>query len=169
MNNEAYKEIDWTNGKYSVSNKGNVFNNVTKRQLTKSLYENGYLGVFLYIDGKINKRRVHRLVAEAFIGKPEPGMQVNHKDEVKTNNCVENLEWVTAKENQNYGTRNERISRKLSKPVSQYTLDGKFIKTFQSAISADKFIGGTGNGTDIIKVCKGKRKSYKGYKWIYSI
>jgi hypothetical protein len=169
MENEIYRVIEGTNGKYSVSNKGNVFNNESKKMLKQSLYANGYFGVYLYLDGKQHKKRVHRLVAEAFIGNASEEMQVNHKDEDKTNNSADNLEWVTLKENQNYGTRNKRISDKLSIPVSQYTADGKYIRTFDSAIQADKVVGGKGNGSDIIKVCKGKRKTYKGYKWIYSI
>lgn len=78
MGNEIYRVIDGTSGKYSVSNKGNVFNNESKKMLKQSFYANGYLGVNLYLNGKQNKRRVHRLVAEAFIGKPSDGMQVNH-------------------------------------------------------------------------------------------
>lgn len=169
MENEIYRVIEGTNGKYSVSNKGNVFNNESKKLLKQSFYENGYLGAYLYLNGKQSKKRVHRLVAETFIGHPKDGMQVNHKDEVKTNNNVENLEWVTSKENQNYGTRNQRIAAKLSIPVDQYDMSGAYIRTYSSATEADRTIGGTGKGSDIIKVCKGSRKSYKGYKWSYSI
>lgn len=169
MGNEIYRVIDGTSGKYSVSNKGNVFNNESKKMLKQSFYANGYLGVNLYLNGKQNKRRVHRLAAEAFIGKPSDGMQVNHKDEVKTNNNVENLEWVTSLENKNYGTRDQRIALKLSIPVDQYEMNGAYIRTYNSAIEADRILGGTGKGSDIIKVCKGHRESYKGYKWSYSI
>lgn len=169
MENEIYRVIEGTNGKYSVSNKGNVFNNESKKLLKQSFYENGYLSVNLYLNGKQHKKRVHRIVAETFIGKAPIEMQVNHKDENKINNSVENLEWVTSKENKNYGTRNKRISEKLSIPVCQYTIDGQYIRTFDSAIQADTLLGGKGKGSDIIKVCKGKRRTYKGYKWIYSI
>ena len=74
----------------------------------------GYLYVGLWKENTLIKKRVHRLVAEAFIDNPDNKPQVNHRDEDKTNNCVENLEWCTAEYNLNYGARNERAAKTLT-------------------------------------------------------
>ena len=75
---------------------------------------NGYLVVCFNRNGVKKNLRVHRLVAQAFIPNPLNYPIVNHKDECKTNNAVDNLEWCDVKYNDNYGTRNERLSQKLS-------------------------------------------------------
>lgn len=92
----------------------------------------GYLQVNLYLNGKAQRKYVHRLVAEAFLSDYTASLQVNHLDEVKTNNNVTNLEMVTAKENVNYGTRNERVMKKLSKSI-KCTTTGQIFESQQSA------------------------------------
>ena len=88
-----------------------------------SLLGNGYATITLIKNKSPNYYRIHRLVAEAFIPNPDTLPLVNHKDENRLNNCVNNLEWCTYKYNDNYGTRNKqisetRINRKIScKPV----------------------------------------------------
>lgn len=89
---------------------------------------------YLQVMRNYKRYKVHRLVAETYLPNPDNLPQVNHRDEDKTNNCVENLEWCDASYNLNYGTRNERAAKsntngKRSKPVSQYSLDGQLIKT----------------------------------------
>lgn len=84
----------------------------------------GYLRVGIYKDNKRYNKSVHQLVAQSFIPNPDNKHQVNHIDENKTNNHVSNLEWVTAKENCNHGTRNKRVSisnkgKKLSEEHKQ--------------------------------------------------
>lgn len=98
MNREIWKTIeDYPN--YQVSNLGNVKNKKTRRFLTPKIGRDGrYLSVYLCNNGKENTQRVHRLVAEAFLGK-HPGMMVNHIDGNKLNNHLDNLEWCTAREN----------------------------------------------------------------------
>lgn len=111
---EIWKDIkDWKD--YQVSNLGNVKRlNYRKTGKEKKIKQQklkyGYLYITLNQNGKRKTFRVHRLVAQAFIPNPNNLPQVNHKDEDKTNNVVENLEWCDARHNSNYGTRNKRIS-----------------------------------------------------------
>lgn len=111
---EIWKPVVGLENLYEVSNKGNVRSLNYKRQgIVHNLIllnnTHGYKSVM--IGGK--SRTVHRLVAVAFIPNPNNYPQINHKDENKANNCVENLEWCTPKYNINYGEHNEKISRAM--------------------------------------------------------
>lgn len=116
---EVWKEIEGTNGMYQVSNLGNVksFTRIKKGGLLKpGRYSNGYLFVHFSKDtdkkGERHSYLIHRLVAQAFLPNPDGLPQVNHKDENKTNNRVDNLEWCTHLYNQNYGTKKSKDRRK---------------------------------------------------------
>lgn len=104
---EEWKNVIGYEGLYEVSDKGNVRNirRNTLLRLSKNCY--GYIQVNLYKNGIRTGLRVHRLVAQAFIENPDNLPEVNHRDEDKTNNRVDNLEWCTAKYNTNYGHRTE--------------------------------------------------------------
>ena len=85
---------------YSASSYGRIRNDSTGRILHVYLdSRRRYLILTLRKDGRQVIQRVHRLVAEAFLGGPHPELDVNHIDGDKTNNCIENLEWCTRKEN----------------------------------------------------------------------
>ena len=112
---EEWRPVVGYEGLYEVSNTGQVrsldrfYYRLHKGKVlspTKDRY--GYLTVTLNCNGKSKTIKIHRLVAQAFLPNPDNLPQVNHKDEVKTNNSVDNLEWCTAKYNVNFGTRQER-------------------------------------------------------------
>lgn len=107
---EEWKDIEGYEGKYQVSNLGNVKSLKTNRNLyySKSCRNRNYLRVGLYKNKKRVMFSIHKLVAETFIPNQKNLPQVNHKDENPSNNCVTNLEWCTCKENINYGNRQLR-------------------------------------------------------------
>lgn len=176
---EIWKDIKGYEGIYQVSSEGIVkrLDRVTtgkdgkkyhyKEKILKgSLDNSGYPQVSLRNKHGI---KVHCLVAEAFIPNPENKPQVNHKNEIKTDNYVDNLEWMTAKENTNYGTRNARagkgIAKALSKPVAQYTKTGELVEVWSSTREAGRQLG-LGH-SNIIKVIQGKCKTCGGFVWKY--
>ena len=124
LEKEKLEEWKMINGysNYQISNRGRVYSktrNGTVGGIRKTnITQKGYTQVSLISDeGVLENNRVHILVAEAFIPNPENKPQVNHIDEDKTNNHVSNLEWVTAKENANHGTRNLKISKAKSQKI----------------------------------------------------
>ena len=181
---EQYKDIEGYEGIYQVSNEGNVkslnYNHTGNERILRPAVNrsNGYLQVILWKDCKRKHHQVHRLVASAFIDNLDNLPQVNHKDECKTNNCVDNLEWCTCEYNQNYGTRNQRISEthtngKLSIPIDMLTKDGELIRTFPSLHEAERWLRANGfpkaRQSAISSCCKGKLyKSCYGFKWRYA-
>lgn len=107
------KYIPSFEGKYEVDKTGRVFNSKTGDELKQQVTTNGYKSVALYKNGKYIHVRVHRAVAMAFIENPNNLPFVNHKDESRTNNAVENLEWCDHQYNINYGTARERQAAKI--------------------------------------------------------
>ena len=147
-------------GRYKISKGGsNVY--IKERIFKPKTLATGYLLIALCKEGDTKQFSIHRLVAEAFIPNPENLPQVNHKDEVKVNNYVSNLEWCTSKYNINYGTRNERASKKHSKKV--LCVETNVI--YESITEAQKQTGI--NHSNIVYCCKGKRKIAGGYRWRY--
>ena len=127
----------------------------------------GYLHIKLFMNGKPKMYKVHRLVAQAFIPNPNNYPQVNHKDENKANNCVSNLEWCTNEYNHNYGTRNKRVGKSLSKKTLCITTG----EIFNSTKEASKKYG-VHNGS-LVECCNNKRNSAgtlptgEKLKWMY--
>lgn len=169
---EIWKDIKGYEGKYQISNLGNVKSlkdsrgNFREKLLKLQKDTKGYLRIQLFKNGKGETKKVHRLVAEAFIPNPNNLPEVNHiKEFEKDNNIVENLEWVTSKQNSNHGTRNYRMGKSHSRTVYQYSINGDFIKMWPSTMECGR------NGFDrghVGECCLGKRKTHNGYIWSYT-
>jgi len=180
-NIEIWKDIEGFDG-YQVSNLGNVKSidrtivqsngfviRVKGQIIIQSTRKDGYLQARL---GRRNNRKsflVHRLVAQAFIPNPDNLPEVNHKNEDKTNNRVENLEWCTKIYNCNYGTRNERNS----KSHINHSFFSKQILCVETGViypSINEINRKLGyNQGCICECCSGKRKTAYGYHWQYAI
>ena len=160
---EEFRDIPGYEGVYEVSNLGRVKNVETGRILKPGKITTGYLQVNLCKNGTRRKALIHRLVAYAFLSNPKNLPQVNHKDEDKTNNTVDNLEWCDCQYNINYGTRNERLIEKMGKPVLQFDLQGNFIREWPGVRKVEEELG-INNG-NISMCCIGNRKTAGGYLW----
>ena len=159
--NEIWKDIKDYEGIYQVSNFGRVKRVETDRILKGYKRTDGYLGLRLSKNKIVYNELIHRLVAQAFIPNPENKPQVNHIDEDKTNNKLSNLEWSTAKENSNYGTRNERIS----KSIIATNLKTDESTDFNSGKECARQLGlSPGNITNVLK---GRYKQTGGYTFKY--
>lgn len=184
-----WKEIPWTKGAYSASDEGYIKSNdrlgVDGRRLKGIILKpwignHGYLTVNLLVDGVSYRCLVHRLVAEVFLGEALNNMEIDHKDGNKLNNAVINLEWVTRKENlrraKNLGliVMSERqkelreqisvISReKNKKAISQFSLEGKLIKTYEAVLDACRENGYEPSA--LSRAASGKQKTSYGYLW----
>lgn len=170
---EIWKPVMGYEGYYEVSNLGRVRSSIYGI-LKPQKINSGYLMVGLRCNGKRKRHLVHRLVAQEFCQNSLGLSQVNHKNEDKTDNRAVNLEWCTAKYNNNYGTGKQRLSLaqtnnpKLSFAVVMRCLDGTLVRTFPSANEAAR---STGIGLSNIVRCCNKKKYYHtagGYKWEYA-
>lgn len=181
---EIWKDIPNYEGIYQASNLGRIKSleridvrghRVKEKILKPSRDRYGYYQVVLCKNSKLKAYRVHRLVWSAFNGQIPENMQVNHINEIKSDNRLENLNLMTCKENINYGTGIERRVKKcsiilknrkdLSKPVLQFTLEDILIKEYPSLMQVYRELGfSCGN---IVNCCKGRYKQAYGYKWKY--
>ncbi len=151
---------------YEVSNYGQVKNKNTNRILKQTL-NGGYFAIGLRINNKTTTAFIHRLVAIRFLVCPDETFVVNHKDGCKTNNNVDNLEWVSQSENGKHAYR-LNLHKPIRFGVSQYTLDDVFIKDYDSSADAENE-NGIYSGL-ISNVCRGTRgrKTAGGYIWKYT-
>ena len=108
MEKEVWKDIKHYEGLYKISSLGRVWSVHKHDFKVPHIKDNGYMFVQLYKNGKMRNEHLHRLVSLTFVPNPNNLPQVNHKDENKRNNCVDNLEWCDGKYNNNYGTAQER-------------------------------------------------------------
>ena len=200
---EIWKDIGDYKGLYQVSSHGRIKrlqrqtrnkqgNYILKTKILKTgISKDGYCIIGLYKNGKQKIYRVHRLAAKAFIPNPYNYPMINHKDENKRNNHIDNLEWCDAKYNANYGTRNKKIALKnKGHKVTENTREkiskankGRFnggknpasrkircIETgqiFDCIRDANVFLGVNRKSSNICRNLKGERKSAFGLHWEY--
>lgn len=197
---EVWRPIKDYEGKYEVSNPGRVrsfFDNHGKRRAEPKILKpqkdkDGYLHVGLWKNSNMTRKSVHRLVAETFLENPMNLPEVNHKDEDKTNNFVfigedgkvvpekSNLEWISRKDNINFGTgvvrrvmtfskimKGKFVNRPdLSKKVLQFDLEGNLVKEWPSACEVQRQTGCS--QTCISACCRGKIKTSHGFIWKFA-
>ena len=188
---EIWKKVVGYEERYEVSNYGRVKslgnqNGIAKKRNPRILMQfcpnnrGCYWFVDLCKDGISKRKRVHRLVAEAFIPNPDNLPEVNHKDENKQNPHLDNLEWCTRKYNANYGTMPERMREHIKKRIEdgfgettikhkvvhQYDLCGNYIATYYSQKEAELKTGI--NRNNICDACKGRSRAAGGYIWSYT-
>lgn len=135
------------------------------RILSGSMEKKGYISVKLCKNGVYISYKIHRLVAEAFLENPYGKPQVNHKNGIKTDNRVENLEWVTNEENQNHSWFVLGYKGNSASSIKVLCVEKGVV--FPSMREAERFVGGKCR-KEIAMVCKGIRSRCKGYTWRFA-
>lgn len=177
---ELWKDIPNFEGLYQASSLGNIRSIYRyKKVLKQTKSKNGYLKVMLCANKKRKLISVHRLIAMTFLENFDINLQANHKNGIKTDNKVENLEMVTPSENirhsfknglqkAKYGENHPLYRKygkdnKTSKKVNQYDMQGNFIKTWDSIKDVERELNI--NNSNISSCCNGKKGSAGGFKW----
>lgn len=186
MKKEIWKDAVGYEGLYQVSNLGRIYSFRYNKILNPPVDKhNCYIQTSLWKNKIQLNCRVHRLIAETFIpdkttfkSMPDEDrslinldeLEVNHKDEDKTNNCVDNLEWCTKKYNIHYGTSLTRRAHSQSKPIEQFDLNGNFIKKWNSTAEASRNFKNQYKNpkNNINDVLRGRHKTACGYIWRYA-
>ena len=152
--------------KYEVYEDGSIFSYKTKKFLKPWTNKGGYQIVGLTDnEGKRKYYQVHRIVYETFSGSPIPNnLQCNHINECKSDNRFCNINLMSPKQNSNWGSRNKRMAKALSKQVGAFNKNGELVMAFQSVMEAHR---NEFDGSSITKCCNGKLKTHKGYEWRY--
>lgn len=167
MNEEIWKDVPFDSN-YKVSNYGRIFSKRTNKILKGELTEKGYIRVALT---EHKRYLVHCIVARTFIPNPENKPQVNHIDGNKQNNYVDNLEWCTQSENMRHALKTGlKIMPKgkdvyNARVIYQYDKNNNLIKRWECMSTASQTL--KISQRDIVRVCKGKRKTCGGYIWKY--
>lgn len=179
---ELWKPIKGYEGFYRVSNLGNIERHTPDggwRPLKITRHDGQYAQVALCKFGVKEILRVHRLVAETFIGEVPKGYHVHHKDANKLNNCVANLEVLTPKKHRNETLESKpelrerwlyMVTIEMARAVNQYTKDGKFVRRYNSSAEASRILGLKDKGSDIRRVAQRQKGHYTsgGYIWRYA-
>lgn len=163
------RNIKGFEGLYTVNALGKIYSARNDKYLVASQDRFGYLKVNLSKDGKFSQMKVHKIVAETFLGERPNGAQINHIDEDKTNNCVWNLEYVTPSDNINHGKRNEKVADSLRAnsmfriPIKRCDLQGNILEEYASISEASRQTGIA--QSNISRSLTGKRKTAGGFIW----
>lgn len=170
---EIWKTIPAFSGSYEASSLGRV-RSIDRHSKNGHFYPgkilsqrkqyNGYKTVHLSYMGKASTQLVHRLVASAFLGSLS-GMQINHKNEDKTDNRISNIELCSPSHNCKYGHRNDKMINRRKKSVGQYDENGVLLNVYPILNEAARRT--EVNAAHICDVCKGKRNRAGGYIWKY--
>ena len=175
---EIWKDVPGYIGLYKVSNYGRL-KSVKKQLVLKTCGSGNRYKTVSLCKGMRKTFRLHRLVAAAFIPNPDNKPCVDHIDGDKSNNRADNLRWVTTKENCNNPITKSRLNKKIgeymvgrlgglhqrAKQIAMYSICGDLIKTFLSVKDAQRETGL--NDSNIVKCCKGIKKTCGGYIWAY--
>lgn len=189
---EIWKPINGFEDSYLISNYGNVYSIRNSKIMKPKKTRDGYLHIGLSKNGKVKNMAIHRLVGMAFIPNPQNKPTINHLNEIKDDNRVDNLEWATYREQNIFGTRIERailhtnwnertknmdyntiaskhdyqhINDKQKKPVIQFSAEGNYINRYESLAQASKIMGvNTGH---LCECLKGHRHTCGGFIWKY--
>lgn len=147
------RDVKGYEGLYGVTSCGKIWSYKRKKFLVPIPHKDGYLRVNLCKDGKCKTFLVHRLVAEAYIPNSDNLPQVDHIDENKNHNYINNLQWITNRDN-------NRKSK--NKPILQYDLDGNFIREWECTSDVGNEVQ-----SNIRHCLKGRTNSAYGFKWVY--
>lgn len=172
---EVWKDINGFEGLYQVSNLGRVksmarkvvFGYDSEYQTSEKILSphtaRGYKQVMLSQNGIRYYRQIHRLVAEAFIPNPNNYPIINHKNEIRDDNRVENLEWCTHTYNLAYNGNRAKKSKSRMRPILQYDLQGNLIAEYAGGVEAEKVTGISRKS--ISRAVTGSIKTSNGYIW----
>lgn len=163
---EIWKDIKGFEGSYQASSNGRIRNK--KGRTIKPTLRGDYLKVSLYKNGRAKQLSVHRIIAETFLNNPDNLPVVNHKDEDKFNNLVENLEWCSVGYNTKYNGAAKRAAKAKRRPVIGTNIDTGVQVYFHSIAEAEEL--GYASHSHIVGCLKGydRRKSAGGYSWKYA-
>lgn len=180
---EIWKGIPGYEELYEVSNMGRIkakaktrragiksYRFIPEKIISPIIQHSGYAHVGLWKDQQCKQLRLHRLVAESFCINDDPNnkTQVNHLNEDKLDNRAENLEWVTPKQNTNYGSCIQKRIYGRERAVECLSFSGEIIKYFRSQAEANAWCGVQRNDGHIARCCKNKQKTAYGYRWRYA-
>ena len=154
------KDIKGYEGLYAITEDGQIWSYRRNKYLKQQQARN-YLSIELHKDNNRKNYFIHRLVAETYIPNPHNLPEVNHIDENKYNNCVDNLEWVSHKDNMNHGTQKERASTKCKKRIRCIETDTVYNSTKEAAEALDI------KAPNITACLKGRQKTSGKYHWEY--
>lgn len=165
-----WKDIPGFEGLYMVSNMGDVYSVRRRKALTPDDVR-GYKQVTLQSNGNRKRYKVHRLVALAFVPQTEGMTIVNHKDENKSNNRADNLEWCTVTYNNAYGSRTKRSAETQIRNIATGKKAKKIVcvdtgAIFDSTKEAERITGVY--HSHISRCCNGKAKTAGGLSWRYA-